>query len=81
MAPPVKKALLCNSPFSRATAPLETTIPSEVITLPDTNVWAHAGETVKVHKTIKPARNEVIQFREINVDTEYMSVPSDVERL
>jgi hypothetical protein len=75
MAPPVKKALLCNSPFSRATAPLETTIPSEVITLPDTKVWAHDGETNKVHEIIKLARDNVIHFRVIDVDTEYMSFP------
>jgi hypothetical protein len=68
--------LFCNSPFSRATAPLATTIPSEVITLPDTNVWAHDGETNKVHEIIKPARDEVNQFRVIDDDPEYMSVPS-----
>jgi hypothetical protein len=80
MAPPVKKALLCSSPFSRATAPLETTIPSEVITLPDTNVWAHDWVTNNVHEIIKLARVNVIHFRVIDIDTEYMSVPSWVGR-
>jgi hypothetical protein len=75
MAPPVKKALLCNFPFSRATAPLDTTIPSEVITLPDTNVCAYDGETIKVNEIIRPARDRVIQFRVIEVNTAYISFP------
>ena len=61
MAPPVRKALLCNSPFSKATAPLDTTIPSEVNTVPDTVVWAHDGQTNNVHETIHPARDNIIQ--------------------
>jgi hypothetical protein len=39
------EASLCNSPRSSATTPLATTIPSEVITVPEMNVWARAGDS------------------------------------
>jgi hypothetical protein len=45
MAPPARKTLLCSSPFSSATTPLATTIPSAVITFPDMNVCPQAFDS------------------------------------